>query len=92
MKRISSHNVNNSHRSPHQRLHPMLQCTAWRRRANARQRNAGRHELIYRGQLLGEHLFLGPDYQIRDGDIVHFAARKDEQKRTSSGGAGGGDG
>jgi hypothetical protein len=40
-------------------------------------RGGRRHELIYRGQLLGEHLFLGPDYEIADGDIVHFAAARD---------------
>ena len=41
-----------------------------------KQLGAGRHELIYRGQLLGEHLFLGPDYGVADGDELHFAAIK----------------
>ena len=41
-----------------------------------RQIGGGQHELIYRGQLLGEHLFLGPDYEIADGDIVHFACAR----------------
>ena len=42
-------------------------------RQGGRQRGGGHHELIFRGQLLGEHLFLGPDYEIADGDLVHFA-------------------
>ena len=38
-------------------------------------RHSGGHELIYRSQLLGEHLFL-IDYGISDGDTLHFAVRK----------------
>ena len=34
-----------------------------------------RHELIFRGQLLGEHLFLA-DYGISNGDVLHFACRR----------------
>ena len=48
-----------------------------RLRHGGRQRGGGQHELIYKGQLLGEHLFLGPDYAIADGDIVHFAAARE---------------
>ena len=45
-------------------------------RTSAKKVGGAQHELIYRGQLLGEHLFLGPDYQIADGDVVHFAAAR----------------
>ena len=41
------------------------------RRGRSR-RHGPQHELIYRGELLGEHLFLS-DYGIQDGDILHFA-------------------
>ena len=34
-----------------------------------------RHELIFRGELLGEHLFLA-DYNVADGDTMHFACRR----------------
>lgn len=39
-----------------------------------RRARRGGHELIFRGQLLGEHLFVR-DYDLRDGDTVHFACR-----------------
>lgn len=42
------------------------------KRGGRRRGDGGQHELIYRGQLLGEHLFLG-DYDINDGDLLHFA-------------------
>lgn len=42
------------------------------KRGGRRRGDGGQHELIYRGQLLGEHLFLG-DYDIKDGDLLHFA-------------------
>ena len=43
-----------------------------------RRRRSSGNELIYRAQLLGEHLFLA-DYDIRDGDVVHFAVRSSAQ-------------
>ena len=36
---------------------------------------SGGHELIFRSQLLGEHLLL-QDYGLVDGDTVHFAVRR----------------
>ena len=37
-------------------------------------RQGSGHELIYKAQLLGEHLFLA-DYGVADGDVLHFATR-----------------
>ena len=36
---------------------------------------SGGHELIYRSQLMGEHLLL-QDYGVVDGDTMHFAVRQ----------------
>ena len=36
---------------------------------------SGGHELIYRSQLMGEHLLL-QDYGVVDGDTIHFAVRQ----------------
>ena len=39
-------------------------------------RDGAGHELVLRGELLGEHLLLR-DYGVRDGDTLHFAVRTD---------------
>ena len=41
-----------------------------------RRGRSGGHELIFRSQLLGEHLLL-QDYDLVDGDTVHFAVRRE---------------
>jgi hypothetical protein len=40
------------------------------------QRGEGRYELIHRGQLLGEHLFLS-DYGLADGNIMYLACLRE---------------
>ena len=38
-------------------------------------RRGGGHELLFRGELLGEHMLLA-DYELATGDTVHFAVRR----------------
>ena len=45
-----------------------------------RRSHSGRHELLFRGQLLAEHLLLA-DYELRDGDMLHFAVRRNRSPK-----------
>ncbi|KAL1511066.1 hypothetical protein AB1Y20_005889 [Prymnesium parvum] len=57
------------------RLQERVDLPDGRRHGNLRNRLGG-HEIIYKGQLMAEHLLLA-DYELNDGDILHFAARRD---------------
>ena len=44
------------------------------RHGNRRNRGGG-HEVLYGGQLMAEHLLLA-DYELSDGDTLHFAVKR----------------
>jgi hypothetical protein len=54
-------------------LQEVLELPEMLRHGDLRNR-AGGHEVLYRGQLMAEHLLLA-DYELNDGDTLHFAVK-----------------
>ena len=64
-------------------LQELLELPERLRHGNLRNRGGG-HEVLYRGQLMAEHLLLA-DYELSDGDTLHFAVKRPPGSASGSG-------